>query len=157
MNKLLEVTGLGVASLRMPFYRLILRFCSGFCCVRAVISSVQYEPRSRRLWVLVFPLGIIFQLPATASSFIPKSSQKRTHYVAARTGQVHEHLTGARGKTVRPESNSTCRCTLVREYLLIAGTRVPGGGGTFFTWENTSMNSSGMEGGLKVELGDGDN
>lgn len=34
---------------------------------------------------------------------------------------------------------------------------MPGGGGTFFPWENTLTSSFGTEGGLKVELGDRDN
>lgn len=67
---------------------------------------------------------------------------------------MQKHLTGSQAQTLWPESNADAHWR--EEYLSIASTRVPGGGGTFFTWENTLMNSLGMEGGLKVELGNRD-
>lgn len=39
VNRSLAVTGLGVTSLRMPFYRWTLRFCSEFCSLGADIFS----------------------------------------------------------------------------------------------------------------------
>lgn len=59
------------------------RFCSGFSCLNAVISSAQYKLQSCRCWVLFFLADIRFQLLSPASSLTLSSFHKGTSSVGS--------------------------------------------------------------------------